>query len=67
MRKELGRSATPEFFEFLSQLARNAQLSILQDVDRRLQRFRKPIRRFEKDRCYFTRGGGAIRARAGRF
>src|ERR1700736_2491128 len=57
--EQFRRGAAPKFFEFLGELARDAELSIWQDVDASVERFRQTIRRFEKDRCLFARGGCA--------
>src|SRR5262249_49332528 len=51
MSKKLCCGPAPKFFELLRKFAGDAQLSILQDLDRYLQRFRQAIWRFEKDRC----------------
>ena len=40
VREQFGSGAAAEFFELLRQLARDAELSILQDVDARFERFR---------------------------
>jgi len=43
MRKQLGRGAAPKFFELFGKLARDTELSILEDVDRGLERFGQSV------------------------
>ena len=59
MGEKFSSGAASEFFEFLGQLARDAQLSIWQDVDASLERFCQPIRRLEVNRRFWARSRGA--------
>ena len=59
MGEELGRSAALKFLEFLGQLARDAELSILEDFPRSFERLGESVRRFKIDRCFFACPGRA--------
>ena len=59
MRKQFTRGAATKFFEFFGELARDAELSIWQDVDAGPERFREAVRRLEKYACLVTRSGAA--------
>src|SRR5947207_14348413 len=56
--EQFGGGAPAEFLEFLRQLARDAQLSILENIDRSFERFRQPIGRFEINRRFLSPGRG---------
>src|SRR5437588_8991824 len=59
VREKIARDATAEFFEFLGQLARDAELPTRQNVDASSERFRQAIGRFKISGCLFARGRGA--------
>src|ERR1700686_1875477 len=59
MREQFARCATAEFFEFLGELARDAELATGQNVDAGGERFRQAIRRLKINRCFLARGGSA--------
>ena len=59
MREKFAGGASSEFFELLGEFARDADLAVRRDVDASSERFGQPIRRFEKDRCFFALSSGA--------
>ena len=59
MGEQVARAAAPELLEFFGKLAGDAKLSILQNVDRRIERLGQAVRRFKKDSCLVARRRGA--------
>src|SRR6266446_444763 len=59
VREKFGRCTAAEFFEFLGELARNAELPTRKNVDAGGERFRQAIGRFEINGCFLARGRGA--------